>query len=68
MNEWTFINQLQKIHKGCQLKKMHNLKVESYILLGGQNWGLKPRTCSLSAPSSQEVREESEFIGVLQLR
>ena len=25
-------------------KKMYNLKIESYILLGGQNWGLKTGT------------------------
>ena len=29
---------------GVSAEKMHNLAVESYVLFGGQNWGLKPRT------------------------
>ena len=34
-------------HK-CQLgKKMHNLKAENYVLFGGHNGGLKPKTQSL---------------------
>ena len=28
----------------CQLKKMHNLKFENYVLFGRQNQGLKPGT------------------------
>ena len=31
-------------HRYCWLKKMHNLKFESYALYEGQNWRLKPRT------------------------
>lgn len=46
---------------------MHNLKAENYVLFGKQNLRLSPKD-SLSAlqDCSIEVRQKSEYIGVLQ--
>ena len=48
-------------------KKMHNLKVENYVLFGRFSEDLSQKTASKIGwrDSSKEVREEPEYIGVL---
>lgn len=41
-------------HHPRQRKKMHNLKDESCVLLGGPTWGLKPRIAEETVPKRKE--------------
>ena len=54
-----------------ETEKMHNLKVENYVLLDGLSENFKPRRQSFKIAlrdCSEEVREELGYIGVLQDR
>ena len=50
-------------------KNMYNLKIESYVLFHGLNWGLTPERQPLKYPrekSLQGGRGELGYLGVLQ--
>ena len=59
-------NVLTPLPLSTEKKKMHNLKVENYVLFGGPSEDFKPRIALQDC--SEEVRGEAGTIGVLQQR